>query len=132
MRDESTLEDLLLEEHKIVQNYFKKDRNPILMMRIMEMRKNNKFLRWSTSHCKVTTWKKKRKVNALPNSFGVIYISLIMMLAHVWVKRHILDQIQNKITNKSYSHSCSHTGKKNTRPHCLGVKQKIWWRSRTP
>ena len=62
--------------------------------------------------------------------FGwVISIPLLKMWDHVWVERHILDQIQNKITNHSYSHLLSHIRKKKTRPHHLGVKQKIWWTS---
>ena len=76
--------------------------------------------------------KKIMKINALLVSLWVIFRPLIRIWVHLVVERHILDQIQKRKTNQSYSHLRSHIRKKKTRPHHLGVNQKIWWRSRPP
>ena len=52
------------------------------------------------------------KRNALQVSWWVISRSLLKVLAHVWVVRNILDQIQNRYTKHIYSHLLSHIMKK--------------------
>ena len=96
------------------------------------MRQTQISMKCSASNCKVTAWKKKRKMNALQLSWWVIFGSLLNVLAHVWVVSHILDQIQNRYTYHIYSHLLSHRMKMKTRPHRLGVRQKFWWKSRPP
>ena len=76
--------------------------------------------------------KKRMKRNALQVSWWVISGSLIKVLSHEWVVRHILDQIQKRYTYQIYSHLLSHRMKKKTRPHRSGVNKTFWWRSRTP
>ena len=61
------------------------------------------------------------KMNSLPSSLWVIYRSLLRILIHVRVMRHLVDQIQNKFINHIYSHHLSFTKKKETRTHHLGV-----------